>query len=109
MEGELAPVLIRGRWCKAASVGRFQARDQATGEAFGEAFPVSGADAIEAALCAAVESVPALASAAPESIAAFLDAYAAGIEANAEALVAVASRETALPARTPMFFVTAAF
>ena len=100
MEDELAPVLIRGRWCKAASVGRFQARDPTTGKAFGEAFPVSGSDDIEAALRAAAEAAPALAAAAPESIAAFLDAYAAGIEANADALVAVASRETALPART---------
>ncbi len=100
MATELAPLLIGGEWRAARATGHFRAFDPTRGEAMGEAFPISDAEDIEAALRAATEVAPALASAAPESIAAFLEGYAAGIEAEAESLVACASRETALPAPT---------
>ena len=100
MDGESAPVLIDGRWRAAAAVGRFRAFDPATGEAFGESFPISGPEDVEAALAAASRAAPALSAADPEAIARFLEAYAAGIETSAEALTAIAHRETALPAPT---------
>ena len=100
MDDELAPVLIGGQWRAAAAVGRFRAFDPTTGEAFGESFPISGPEDVEAALAAASKAAPALAAAEPEAIARFLEAYAAGIETSAEALTAIAHRETALPAPT---------
>lgn len=100
MGSETAAVLIDGQWRAAAAVGSFRALDPTTGEAFGESFPISGPEDVEAALAAAAKAAPALAAAEPEAIARFLDGYAAGIEANAEAIAAIAQRETALPAPT---------
>ena len=100
MGGESAPVLIDGQWRAAAAVGRFRAFDPTTGEAFGESFPISGPEDVEDALAAASSAAPALSAAEPDAIARFLEAYAAGIEANAEALIAIAHRETALHAPT---------
>jgi NADP-dependent aldehyde dehydrogenase len=95
---DLQPLLIEGDWRAArAPVGRFRAEDPATGEPIGPAFPVCGADDVEAALAAACAVAGELAAASPERIAAFLDAYADGIEADAEALVETAHAETALP------------
>lgn len=100
MEAELAPVLIGSGWRPAQSVGRFRALDPSTGEAVGAIFPISAAADLEAALAAATDAAPQLAALAPEAIADFLDAHAAGIEAAAAELVAIASLETALPAAT---------
>ncbi len=94
------PVLIDGRWRQSLdAAGAFRAFDPARATEVGPAFPVSGAADVEAALSAACAAAEALAAAAPERIAAFLDGYAAAMEADAEALVELAQRETALPAR----------
>ena len=96
----LARVLIDGQWRDAAASGRFRALDPASGEACAEEFPISSAADLEAALAAASAAAPRLAATAPEAIADFLERYAAGIEAEAETLSALASRETGLPAAT---------
>ncbi len=93
----IAPILTAGDWRQASDIGeKFQAENPATGEKIGGFFPVSNAADIKQALHAASETAPSLAAAPPERIAAFLDAYADGIEAAAEDLVAVAHTETAL-------------
>ncbi len=97
MAGRTAQVLIGAGWRDSSGAATFRAFDPATGDATGDAFPVSPAAELEAALGVAVAAAPALAATAPETIAAFLESYAAGIEAQAEALVALANRETALP------------
>ncbi|NZA25094.1 aldehyde dehydrogenase family protein [Luteimonas sp. SJ-92] len=95
----LRQVLVAGGWRDAAEpVGSFRARNPATGEEIGPAFPVSGRDEIAIAAEAAEAAAPELAAAAPARVAAFLEAYAAGIEADAERLAALAHAETALPA-----------
>ncbi|MBS0214876.1 MAG: aldehyde dehydrogenase (NADP(+)) [Proteobacteria bacterium] len=91
-------VLINGEWRAAAAIGRFRAIDPASGEEIGAEFPRSGAEDIEQAVVAATQAVDALMATPPERIAAFLDAYADGIEAAKDALVAVAHAETGLPA-----------
>lgn len=91
-------MLIDGRWVEAApGATTFQAIDPATGEAFGDHFPVATAADVENALAAASTVAPELAATEPERIAAFLDAYAQELEAIAPQLVALAHRETALP------------
>ncbi|MET3654543.1 aldehyde dehydrogenase (NADP(+)) [Dyella japonica] len=92
------PLLIGGEWREARELlGAFRAEDPTTGAPIGPAFPLCGAADVEAALQAAAAVADELAAGPPERIAAFLDAYAAGIEADAEALVDVAHAETALP------------
>lgn len=94
-------LLISGRWQPAIELlGQFRAEDPATGIAIGPEFPVNGAADVEAAITAAVAVADELARTPPERIADFLDAYADGIERDAEALVALAHAETALPAET---------
>jgi NADP-dependent aldehyde dehydrogenase len=94
-------LLIAGRWQPAIEpVGQFRAEDPATGIAIGPEFPINGAADVEAALTAAVAVADELARTPPERIADFLEAYADGIERDAEALVALAHAETALPAET---------
>ncbi|MEO7917373.1 MAG: aldehyde dehydrogenase (NADP(+)) [Dokdonella sp.] len=98
---ELQQVLIGGGWrVSSDSAGEFRANNPATGQLIGPHFPISGAGDVEAALSAAVEASISLVELAPEKIAAFLDAYADGIEADADELVALANAETALPAPT---------
>ncbi|WP_199096274.1 aldehyde dehydrogenase family protein [Dyella sp. ASV21] len=92
------PLLIDGEWRAARElINAFRAENPATGEAIGPAYPVSGAADVEAALSAASLAASPLAATPPERVAAFLEAYAAGIEADAEALVELAHAETALP------------
>lgn len=95
-----AKVLINGQWRQASSHSSFRAFDPETGEAIGDVFPISDRTDLEAALTAASQVASELAALPAEAIAAFLDNYAAGIEAASESLVAVASRETGLPAPT---------
>lgn len=97
MAGATAQVLMGAGWRDSAGTATFRAFDPTTGEAVGDAFPVSPKAELEAALSAAVAAAPALAATAPETIATFLENYASGIEAQAEELVALANRETALP------------
>ena len=92
------PLLIDGQWrAPREAIGQFRAEDPTTGEPIGPAFPVCGAADVEAALRAAVAVADELAATPPQRIADFLDAYAAGIEADAQALVELAHAETALP------------
>jgi NADP-dependent aldehyde dehydrogenase len=92
-------VLVGGRWCAPLDPqGSFRAEDPTRAEPIGPAFPVSGPADLEAAVTAAAAVAAELAAAEPARIAAFLDAYADAIEADADALVALAAEETALPA-----------
>ncbi|AIF47549.1 aldehyde dehydrogenase family protein [Dyella japonica] len=91
-------LLIDGDWrLPLQLIGAFRAEDPTTGEPIGPAFPLCGAADVEAALSAAAAVADELAATPPERIAAFLEAYAAGIEANADALADLAHAETALP------------
>ena len=93
-------VLIGGRWQPSLdAAGEFRAFDPTRAVEVGAAFPISGAQDARAALASACAAADALAACAPARIAAFLDAYAAAIEADADALVGLAHLETALPAR----------
>src|SRR6185436_1262774 len=91
-------VLIGGAWRPAQAHGSFRAVDPAAAEALPDEFPVSTWADLDLTLAAAHEAAPALADADPERIARCLDDYAARIEADREGLVAVAARETGLPA-----------
>lgn len=92
-------VLIGGQWRAAdAPTGSFRAEDPTRAEAIGPAFPISGADDVEAALDAAASIAGELAAVPPERIADFLERYAAAIDADADTLVTLAAAETALPA-----------
>jgi len=91
-------VLVGGTWRDAAaSVATFRAHNPMTGEAIGAVFPVSARAEVETAVAAAVACAEDMAAADIEQIAAFLERYADGIEAEAEALVAIAHAETGLP------------
>jgi alpha-ketoglutaric semialdehyde dehydrogenase len=95
------PVLIAGEWRDAKnSVGDFTATDPTTRQPLPDRYPVSGVDDIEQACQAGLDAATALRATpgAADKIAAFLDDYATRIEGGAEALVAMAARETAFPA-----------
>ena len=96
----LKPVLIAGAWRPSVNFSEsFAATNPATGESLPDEYPVSGLEDVEAACRAGHEAAVAL-RAMPdrvERIATFLDRYAAGIEAAADALVAMAHSETAYP------------
>lgn len=92
------PLLVDGDWrLPLQLLGAFRAENPMTGEPMGPAYPLCGTADVEAALSAAAAVAEELAATPPEHIAAFLEAYAAGIEADAEALVELAHAETALP------------
>lgn len=96
----VANVLIAGSWQPSLDAAEsFSALNPATGETLEEKFPISGIKDVEAACQAGHEAATALLTMPDraERIAAFLDGFAARIEANAEALVAIANLETALP------------
>ncbi|WP_269789577.1 aldehyde dehydrogenase (NADP(+)) [Stenotrophomonas sp. Iso1] len=98
---KLQPVLVAGVWRDAVDpVGSLEAHDPSTGQPIGDLYPVSSRREVEQALAAAIGAAEAMASADPARIAGFLDAYADGIEAEADALVDIAHRETGLP-KTP--------
>ena len=100
----LQPVLIEGEWRPSQSPrGEFQAVSPLTRETLPERFPISGCEDLECALTAAQKTVLAMEDSTPDQIAYFLETYAQNIEKNAEALVTIASQETALPAQ-PRFF-----
>ena len=97
---DIAPVLIDGEWRSAQAIFTFQASNPATGEALPLEFPISEwewADC-DATLNAAAAAAEGLRSIAPSRLADFLEAYAANLEANADALVQTAVSETGLPA-----------
>jgi NADP-dependent aldehyde dehydrogenase len=94
---EIAPILIDGEWRTADSEAHFQAENPATRETLAAAFPVSEWADVDRALTAAAIAANVLREVGPDRIAAFLEAYASGIEAAAEAIVAAAHEETGLP------------
>ncbi|HEX2660059.1 MAG TPA: aldehyde dehydrogenase family protein, partial [Polyangia bacterium] len=95
----LRPILVAGEWRAASNPsGTFSAIDPATKAALPERFPVSGLEDVERACQAATEAAAALRTVPRESIGRFLDAYADAIEGDADELVALAARETGLPA-----------
>ena len=95
----LEKVLIDGEWRGAENpAGEFSAVNPATKAVSAQRYPVSSFDDVAQAIRAGSEAVEALRAVSPESIARFLEEYAANIESRSEALVEVASRETALPA-----------
>src|SRR5436190_7156044 len=94
----MEPVLIGGRWRAAEASGGFRAVDPAEDRELPDEFPISTWRDLDAALDAAAGAAPALAAADPESIARCLDDYARRIEEDRVALVALAARETGLPA-----------
>jgi 2,5-dioxopentanoate dehydrogenase len=98
---ELQPQLIDGQWqVDADPAGTLQAVAPATGETLPEQYPVASWATVERALDAAVAAQQALQARpdAAEVLGAFLEAMAAELERRAEALVALAHTETALPA-----------
>lgn len=97
----MQPVLIDGAWRAALDpVGSFQALDPATREMLEDHYPISSAADVERALRAAAGAAVALRDVAREQIARFLELYAENLEQRADALVALAHRETGLPAET---------
>jgi NADP-dependent aldehyde dehydrogenase len=93
------PVLIAGQWRPSQSSGKFQADNPATKKPLADVYPVSAWADVDAALDAAVLAAEVLRRMSGEQIAMFLDLYAAVIESQTEALVAMAHAETALPTR----------
>lgn len=96
-DSQIHPILIAGSWRASRSGESFTATNPRTRAALADRYPVSGWADLDAALFAADAAAPAMRDLPGERIGAFLDAYAAGIEQRAEALVAAAHEETALP------------
>jgi alpha-ketoglutaric semialdehyde dehydrogenase len=93
----IEPVLIDGTWRGADSVGEFQANNPKTKEALPHSYPISSWADCDAALESASNAFNALQQMPASRIAEFLRAFATGIEARADELVAAANAETALP------------
>jgi NADP-dependent aldehyde dehydrogenase len=93
----IEPVLLAGAWRPAHATSTVRAENPATATPLEGEFPVSSWQDIDTALIAAAEAAIALRATPPEALAAFLEAFAANIESRAEALVARAHAETALP------------
>lgn len=94
------PILVDGRWqAAAAATGWFHAFEPAQRRELTEhSFPISDWSDLDQLVAAGRRAAKAMAGLSGERIGAFLDAYAATIEARADALVASAQRETGLPA-----------
>ncbi|QDV05409.1 NADP-dependent fatty aldehyde dehydrogenase [Planctomycetes bacterium Poly30] len=90
-------VLIAGTWRPADASGTFSAHDPRTGEALPGEYPTSRWSDCDAALDAAQAAAVELRTVEPAKIAAFLEGYAARIEARADEISELASKETALP------------
>jgi len=94
----LRPVLIDGEWRPSAASGSFSAIDPATGTPLPDHYPVSSFADLDQALHAAARLVDQHPSLDPERLAGFLEAFAGRLEACRQEAVAMAQRETALPA-----------
>jgi NADP-dependent aldehyde dehydrogenase len=94
------PILINGEWVASDATGTFQAINPATGEALPPVYPISSWNDLNAALDAATDAFWKLRTIAPTRIGDFLATFADHIEANTDAIAAVASEETGLPAAT---------
>ncbi|GAB5559609.1 MAG: aldehyde dehydrogenase family protein [Synoicihabitans sp.] len=91
-------MLINGQWREAsANAPTFSPSNPATGAKLVAAYPFASQDEINAMLDAGTAAAAELQGIAPAKIADFLNAYADAIEANAEALAAMANEETGLP------------
>lgn len=90
-------VWIAGAWRTAHATSTFRAENPITAQPLEGEFPVSSWQDCDEALSAAAKAAVDLRAVPAELLAAFLDAYAGKIEAKAEALVARANAETALP------------
>jgi len=97
---KVQPVYIDGQWSTENVASTFSSQDPSTGQAIDVSYPVSDWTAIDRALDAAQRAFRLSRNLSGEQIAAFLEDYAKRIEADREALVEIANRETALP-RTP--------
>ena len=91
------PVLIAGEWREATSSSTFEPTNPATMSPTGEVYPVSAEADVEAAVAAAATASQELAQAYPDTVADFLDDFAAGIESDRDAIVAMANSESGLP------------
>lgn len=91
------PVYIDGEWTHDYVASTFCAQDPSCGEATEGSFPVSTWEAIDRALDAAQRAFRISRNLEGDQIAAFLEDYAKRIEADRDALVELAHRETALP------------
>ena len=94
----VAPVLIAGRWRPANSTGTFRSENPATRTPLPGEYPVSSWQDCEEALAAAAVAAVELRGLPPSAVASFLEAFAVRIEGRKDALVQMASAETALPA-----------
>lgn len=90
-------VLINGQWIDSNTSGSFQATNPMTGESIARTYPLSAWSEMDQALAAASQAFKELRSVHPNKIADFLDTYADLIQAEKEALVALAHEETGLP------------
>lgn len=90
-------IWIGGDWCASEATDFFQSENPSKGEVLATKFPVSPWNEIQQALNHAAAASEVLAKANENQIADFLDLYAAGIEANSEALAEIAHSETGLP------------
>jgi NADP-dependent aldehyde dehydrogenase len=89
------PVLVGGCWVPAQQIGTFASVNPHTGEDLWH-FPLSSWADVNRALNEGVEAYRGMQEAGPSVIASFLDRFANRLEDDAEALCAVAARETAL-------------
>lgn len=94
---DLQPIYVAGKWRQADSTGTFQSANPATGETLPDAYPTSAWSDCDEALTAAAAAFEEMRSLPPARLAQFLRAFAAQIEAKAEALCATANRETGYP------------
>jgi alpha-ketoglutaric semialdehyde dehydrogenase len=90
-------ILIEGSWQAASATESFRATNPATGKDIEHEFPVSTWEDCDRALAAAHEASERLRTTSGEQLGDFLEAYAEGIEARADEIIARANAETALP------------
>ena len=91
------PVLIDGQWLASSATNTFQAVNPATEEMLPGEFPISPWSEVDQAIQAAADASKQMRGWPGSRFADFLEAYAEEIEARADALVAAAHAETALP------------
>ncbi len=92
-------IFIAGGWRESHAAGSFRAENPATREPLEAEYPISSWADVDAALDAAARAATALRATSRERIATFLDSYAALIDDQREALVAMAHAETGLPTK----------
>ena len=93
----MQPVLLNGRWQSSQAKQGFRATNPANKQPLEDEYPLSGWSEVESALDAAAAAFEAVRGWPGERFARFLEAFADGIESNADAIVAMANLETALP------------